>query len=201
MSANFHKKLCDNVYTTQPTIAKAYAEDKYKRFKKVSLLTYEKDAMLEFLQVTSPYSFAWICHDKDIKEDGTPVKPHYHCVVKYDNGVRVSHMSKVFNENVTFEVPYNDRAIEEYLLHAHSPDKYQYDPTEVVTYTDSGRRAFFVSKEEYQEETMSEFLNDLQCLTMRELAMKYGRDMMLNYEKYRIFVKNMIYEETNAMEG
>lgn len=200
MSSKFFQKLSDNVYTTQPTIAKAYAEDKYKRFKKISFLTYEKEAMLEFLQVTFPYSFAWICHDKDVKEDGSPVKPHFHCVARYDNGVRVSHLAKVFNENVTFEVPYNDKAIEDYLIHAHSPDKYQYDKNDVVIYTDSGRRAMFVSREEYQAETMTELLNDLQTLTMRDLALKYGRDMMLNYDRYRKFVKEMVIEEENLSE-
>lgn len=200
MSAKFHQRLADNVFTSQPSVAKAYAEDKYKRFKKVSMLTYEKDALLEFLQVTNPYSFAWICHDKDTNADGTPVKPHYHAVVKYDNGVRVSHMAKVFTENVCFEVPYNEKAIEDYLLHMNSPEKYQYDPSEVTQYTESGRRAMFVSREEYQAETMTELLNDLQTLSMRELALKYGRDMMLNYDRYRKFVKEMVVEEENAKE-
>lgn len=195
MSAKFHQRLDGNVFTSQPTVAKAYAEDKYKRFRKVSLLTYELDALQEFLQVTNPYSFAWICHDKDVHEDGSPVKPHYHAVVKYDNGVRVSHMKKVFNENVTFEVPWNDQAISEYLLHTNSPDKFQYDANELTSYTESGRRAMFVTKEEYQAETMCELINDLQCLTMRELALKYGRDMMLNYSKYMRFVDDMIAQE------
>lgn len=32
------------------------------------------------------YLIAWICHDKDVREDGTPLKPHYHFVVKLTSG-------------------------------------------------------------------------------------------------------------------
>ena len=189
-----------NVKTLRKGIFDAVMDKKDKQFKKIAIMCYEEEALEYFIQVSRPYSFAWIWHDKDTNEDGTSVAPHIHAVLKYSTGIRVSHLKKCFNQNVFMEVPFNDEAIDDYLVHSNHPDKYQYDRGGVHTWTEHGKRAFFVSEQEFREDTMTELINDLQTLSMRQLAIKYGRDMMLNYDKYRTFIKNMIAEETNALE-
>lgn len=80
------------------------------------------------------------CHDKDKKEDGTLKKPHWHCIVHYENAVTENRVIKDFGNigaNCHYEAVSSKVAYEEYLTHSdgHSLDdqnKYKYDVNDVV---------------------------------------------------------------------
>lgn len=46
--------------------------------------------------INSEYKYAYILHDKDINEDGTLKKPHYHVVLYFDNARTISSVAKEF---------------------------------------------------------------------------------------------------------
>ena len=92
-------------------------------------LTHKK--ALEYIEEN--YSkYAYIKHDKDILEDGTTKKEHYHIVCSFSNyrwrnaisnelGITLNYIEKVRNiENAL-----------KYLIHYNNSNKYQYDINEV----------------------------------------------------------------------
>ena len=69
-------------------------------------------------------------HDKDVNEDGTPKKTHYHFILRFEEGKTIQTVAKDLN------LPENDierpkkggfKGGVQYLIHANAPDKYQYD--------------------------------------------------------------------------
>lgn len=80
------------------------------------------------------YDYAAILHDKDVAEDSTLKKPHWHVVLSLGKHAR-------WNTAVCKELGIDARHTEEprnlnnslmYLIHANDPDKHQYDPEEVL---------------------------------------------------------------------
>lgn len=86
------------------------------------------------------------CHDKDLKEDGTTKKKHYHAILMFSvkkSGSQISGMLKsVFGEsngsiigvaNITAEncIIHNIFAATRYLAHMDNPEKAQYNPGEI----------------------------------------------------------------------
>ena len=79
-----------------------------------------------------------ILHDKDVQEDGTPKKPHYHILIRYDNPTAESTVQKLAKEigtangKVISVADYKGYA--EYLIHKNNPEKTQYTIEEVESY-------------------------------------------------------------------
>ena len=195
MSAKSAKKpfkLDERLYTMQSSLANSFKEDKGKKFKKLCFICYDCEELELFLATAQPFDWAWICHDKDVTDGGEPKAIHYHCVVRFENGIRLTAFKKAFSGNVFVEVPYNDDACIKYLTHEGIEGKYQYPVDDVQKFTESGQRSFFVSKEEYQNNKNKEFLDDLENkLPRREMALKYGRDYMKNVDRYEQFVGHL----------
>lgn len=85
---------------------------------------------IKALQGTA-YSCVGILHDKDINEDGTPKKPHYHVVIKFTNARALNTVANELQIDPRFLEPcHSFRNSAEYLLHHGKPDKYQYSITE-----------------------------------------------------------------------
>lgn len=72
-------------------------------------------------------------HDKDLKENGEPVKPHHHIMVMYEGKKSKDQVRDFFD---TFGghgllVVESVRGMARYLCHLDDPDKYQYDISDV----------------------------------------------------------------------
>lgn len=89
--------------------------------------------------------FALIVHDKDEKEDNSPVTPHIHLVLCFSQRVRITQIAKKLNQKSQYfeamtkrgndlKTSYNNAMA--YLVHqtlqAKKQGKHQYDPAEVI---------------------------------------------------------------------
>lgn len=72
--------------------------------------------------------YAYALHDKDNK------KPHYHLLLKFRSGKKVSTIINLFkcNINQVGRIKSSWEDAEDYLRHANAPDKYQYDDDVIV---------------------------------------------------------------------
>lgn len=79
---------------------------------------------------------ALIVHDRDIKDDGTPVAAHIHMMLSFDNARSLNNVAKILGDRPQQIQKWSDKADNgfSYLVHATSgsQDKYQYDPADVT---------------------------------------------------------------------
>lgn len=164
-----------------------------KRYYTFSLVTYcDESLFLPILKANSK-SFAYIYHDKDLKDDGSLKEPHFHIVVSFQSNRSPHSVRELFPDkpNTFVEVAFDKSACFRYLTHSDDPDKFQY-PIQAVKGVNFS--SFSVSGD---ASDISQFLDDLSpfsVLTLRELAIKYGRDFIKNYRTYRSYAK-AVYEE------
>lgn len=141
--------------------------------------------------------YAYILHDKDVKEDGSPKMPHIHLLAHFIERPRFSSVKRILRGNATEDTTVLGQSVMSkylafsYLTHANDPQKHQYSIDEVIT----NDRDFFspvtsVSKEEKNKEFMEDLLNEKPYT----LAIKYGRDYIKNFKSYNDF-KNLILNE------
>lgn len=72
-------------------------------------------------------------HDKDVNDDGTPKKPHYHVLVMYDGNTTYNNVKKNICDRLNATIPLvclSTRGSYRYHLHLDNPEKYQYDDRE-----------------------------------------------------------------------
>lgn len=73
-------------------------------------------------------------HDRDLKEDGTPKKAHYHIYIKFENTSTLGSVEKLIPNHETnlIKAIKSFRGACRYLLHLDNPEKAQYDETSLV---------------------------------------------------------------------
>lgn len=78
--------------------------------------------------------WAYILHDKDVHDDGSPVEPHYHVLIwTGNNPYDTKYVADWFGVEEQFVNRIkSDVGAMEYLTHSNRPDKHQYDKSEVV---------------------------------------------------------------------
>lgn len=109
------------------------AKEKY-RSRVHMLLLYPSDAVhcAALEKIKASYDFAACLHDKDIAEDGTKKKEHWHVVLRFKQAVWSSAICKELGieHNYIEDVKRFDNAIQ-YLIHYNDTDKAQYSVNEV----------------------------------------------------------------------
>lgn len=179
-------KLFNNVVTDNIDLYSKFSKNKYYRVTSLFIRTYsELDTIRAFLRDTQASHFAYIYHDKDLTEDGNLKEPHYHVIIHWDFQVAVYALRKYFVEQQTFIQPvFNKRSSFAYLTHANSPEKTRYNDVDVVT---NDYNFYTFTQSEKKENDNLTFLDDLNNLTLRDMAIKYGRDFMRNHSRYNAF--------------
>lgn len=69
-------------------------------------------------------------HDKDLDPTGEPKKPHYHCIVYYENATTLKNVKDNVCDKLNATIPIkleSMRGMYRYHLHLDNPEKYQYD--------------------------------------------------------------------------
>lgn len=79
--------------------------------------------------------YAFIVHDKDVKEDGEPVESHVHCMMRFRYVTKMCQLKSWFQceENKFQHIRSAWTTALRYLTHKNSPEKYQYSDDEVVS--------------------------------------------------------------------
>lgn len=111
-----------------------------KRTRNFVTIVYPESAVDGWLDILSEYhvpAFVSPLHQFDVNPDGSLKKPHYHVMVMYDN-VKTSSQAREFFQSiggVGCEVVNSIRGMARYLCHMDNPEKYQYNPVDVRSFS------------------------------------------------------------------
>lgn len=82
-------------------------------------------------------------HDRDIKEDGSPKKPHYHFLVAYPNATTLNNFKSLFeicglqkSDLHVVQLCYSGVGYYRYLTHKDNPEKAQYEDIGIRVFND-----------------------------------------------------------------
>lgn len=142
--------------------------------------------------------YAYILHDKDEGRDA-----HYHIYATFHTAKSFKGVcGLVESEENTFAELLKGSADDllTYFTHSNELEKYQYDASEIVYDNDSKYWSRGADKEAKEQEN-EQFLADLlSAKSLREMAIKYGRDFMKNYQSYALFREAVRAEEMRNLE-
>ena len=158
--------------------------------KYLSGICYDVEGLENFVKdnnsVVSEY--AYILHDRDVKDDGTLKEPHYHFLFVLNRSRRLadiqSTMKKTMKGNVMLEPCRSVSDSYGYLTHEIDDNKAQYDDSSIVSSADKSYWKPDTSSHDYNKSSdtiMSAYLDLLNSLPLTECAKKYGRDFIIHY--------------------
>ena len=87
--------------------------------------------------ITSNYiqDYAYILHDSDLKDDGTPKKPHWHVALRLKYATNSKYIAEAFNVKEQYIGRVKGKWVDVlmYLTHENAPEKYQYSVDDVTS--------------------------------------------------------------------
>ena len=100
-------------------------------------------------------NFAYILHDKDTKDTGEIVEPHYHLLLVFKNPRSFEAIQRSF-VGAHIEETLNIVSAVNYLIHNGKPNKYNYKKSDIVTNSKSWLDSKFqvVKREEFIEDRL-----------------------------------------------
>lgn len=159
---------------------------------------------------SSIINYAYIIHDKDLKEDGTLVSPHIHLMLRLDNSYKDSTIGNWFGVKSQYvgKIKGRFRDALEYLTHANRPEKYQYSTDDVISNFDfekyindeKKKQEYRINKKKSDEE-ISSIIRLIENGTIRE----YNQFELIDIEtwaKHKTVIKNSLeyYREAKFMD-
>lgn len=190
-------KLQGNCFTDSRDLHMKVTDSRDYKVFSVFIRTYSsEEEVIAFLRAADLDEYAYILHDHDVKEDGSPKEPHYHILCYRKSGFRLTPAFRAFTQNTLIQ-PCRSRCHSyQYLIHKNDPDKAQYSEADIHQYHLGDKNTFIHTLAEQKDNQYAQMLDDLAQLGYRELAIKYGRDYMLNYERYERFMAKIAYEQS-----
>lgn len=157
-----------------------------KKTRQFACISYLSEEQIHYcLQKKAQYirHWAYILHDKDTKEDGSPKENHFHILVWTFSPCNVNTIRKWFSiegaGNTLAQAVLSADDVVDYLTHDGTPDKYQYPDSAVV----SDDWEWF--KGSANTEPSIQCLEDLLSgASLYDLARTYGREFIINSSKY-----------------
>lgn len=118
--------------------------------------------------------WAWILHDEDILDDGSPKKPHIHFIGKRDTIITPKGVCYQLGipENSLANIHSWKDAVR-YLIHDNSPDKYQYSLENVSSNFDLTRFFHFEKSDTEQAQIIYNFLASYNFVCPYPIIVKY----------------------------
>lgn len=151
--------------------------------------------------------YAFATHDKDRNSDGEIKSAHTHVVVNTASSCRQTAFRKLFdgcdgNQNTlanVITVEYvRDRL--RYLTHEDEDETKEHYPLDIVHTSDEKR--FGKLSNDYvplgEHEDTVQMLDDILVCSHREFALRYGRDGVINYHRYKEYacaMHGIVYDE------
>lgn len=113
--------------------------------------------------------WCYILHDKDLNEDGTLKKAHYHVYGKFDTARTPQTVSNALGVGVaSLRAVSSWRGAVRYTVHLDHPDKYQYSADDVVANFEFAK--LLIVDDEVQAARIFSFINSSKCFTVSELT-------------------------------
>lgn len=174
---------------------------KQKQSRNFACVVYQNnvDVLKERLLTINNISyFAFIVHDKDTLEDGSPKPPHTHvllvlksardinCIKGYLEFYVDDKLQNVFAENMS-----DKKRAYEYLTHKNDTNKYQYSDSDIVTNDSTA----FISTDRAIDNTADIIEDMLSGKPLREMVAIYGREFVYKYNCYRLLVEDIKMQE------
>ena len=158
--------------------------------------------------------FAYILHDRDTKETGEIVEPHYHLLLVFKNARSFEAIQHLFI-GAHIEETMNIVSAVNYLIHNGKPDKYAYKKSAIVTNAESWLESKFqvVKREEFIEDKLPYYILCEGCDSFLRLCRRFGasqlptsvitkaKEIMLSYASEQPEVQSKILEDLEAMYG
>lgn len=128
-----------------------------------ALILYEDSDNLKFSDINlSNYEHLYIKHDKDLKEDGSLKKPHYHIILKFKNYKWLSALSDELSIPMNYfeKIRSLDNMLT-YFLHYKEENKYHYNFDDLVgsSLLKSKLKKIINNFEKDETDIMLDFLN------------------------------------------
>lgn len=175
-----------------------------KRYRSFCLTSYlQKSDIAEVLlkHDRQVRAYAYIEHDKDLNEDGTPKERHIHILLRLVNNATVDAVRgwfKGFTDDNEMPIntlgqPMHDISSSfEYLTHeteqAIEAGKYKYDKGEII----SNDITYFQDSTLHDEDNISLALIEMcEGVPLHEVARKYGRDFIIHYQSIKMLFNDI----------
>lgn len=125
----------------------------------------------EVLANATQYFGQWcyILHDKDVNDDGTPKKAHYHVYGKLDTARIPQSVANALGVGIaSLRVVSSWRGAVRYTVHLDHPDKHQYSADDVVANFDLVK--LLTVDDDVQAARIFSFIQSSRCTTVSELT-------------------------------
>ena len=180
---------------------------KNERNRNFAMVTYHSRETVEnvlklYLQLGRVRHYAFIVHDKDKKPDGELKETHIHILLQLNNAMTLSALRNLFpNGNTTLGQPLRDKMdCFNYLTHKNTPEKYQYNENDIISddlqYWKEAQKTG--SENDRTCELIRDILNNVDYWTMLD---RYGRDYVINFDKYHSFASRVSYQQNQAVSA
>ena len=134
-------------------------------------------------------------HDKDVNPDREVKKPHYHCIVYYDNTTTMKSVKENVCDKLNATIPIkleSMRGMYRYHLHLDNPEKYQYPDNERRFFN-----GFDTNRVDSLTETeISQLLNQIEQIIIDKSIIEYADLIDLLTKEDLINLKNVARNHT-----
>ncbi len=137
----------------------------------VVYLDSESYVAAEVLATVTVYFTQWcyILHDKDVNDDGTPKKAHYHVYGKFDTPRTPQTVANALGVGVaSLRAVSSWRAAVRYSVHLDHPNKYQYSVDALLS--NFAVDKFLTVSDDLQAARIYSFISSSRCTTVSELT-------------------------------
>ena len=169
-------------------------------------ICYDEQGLSNFVKDNNSVvdEYAYILHDRDVKEDGTLKESHYHFLLVLRRSRRLSDilscMKKTLQGTVRLQPCHSVVASYGYLTHENEDSKVHYDESSILSSADSSFwKADTLPNDSGKspDTIMSAYLDLLNSMPLVDCAKKYGRDFIIHYNhiKSLLFDSGMILDK------
>lgn len=165
----------------------------------IILYTTEETQRLVNICIEKGFDYAFIKHDKDLKEDLSDFKKvHFHFLIFMQNQKTISALSKVLSVNENqIQFIRNKRGAIRYLTHADNNDKADYDINDIKSNLDLYQYfSNVVSDENIDIQMIVEFIDFQKKTISFKALMRFVVDagMWSTYRRNYTIIKDLLYE-------
>lgn len=160
-----------------------------ERVRNYALVTYHpieviEKVLAELCNAGRIRHYAYILHDKDLDQEGKLKEKHLHILVQLNNAMTLTAVRALFpiGANTLAQPIYDKADCFNYLTHKDKPDKHQYSDDDIVA--DNVEYWKGLQKGEADDRTMCIIDDILAKVPYRTMVMRYGRDFVINRDKY-----------------